>query len=168
MPHAVDLARLSTHQLLRLYADILTELIRRKVIRSRNAPAGDLAERLVAQAYNGTLTPPSAKSWDVLADGRRLQVKTRLISSGDSKSHNYSPFRSWDFAACVFLILDAYTYDVVSAVELPVEVVKKLARETRHVNGFLMGTRTLLGLPGAVDRTADVAKALDELDMPAE
>lgn len=26
MPHAVDLARLSTHQLLRLYADILTEL----------------------------------------------------------------------------------------------------------------------------------------------
>ncbi|UFU06597.1 hypothetical protein [Ruania halotolerans] len=47
----------STLQLLRLYADILTELVRRQVIRSRNAPAGDLAEWIAATLYGGTLAP---------------------------------------------------------------------------------------------------------------
>src|SRR4051812_11037011 len=111
-----DLRQLTGRQLLRLYSDILGELVSREVIRSRNAPLGDLAEWLVARAYEGRLAPPSEKSWDVEAQGRRLQVKARLIAAGDRRSHNYSVFRSYDFDACVFLILDAQTYDVVQAV----------------------------------------------------
>lgn len=80
MPQAVDLAGLSTRQLLRLYADLLTELVDRGIVRSRNAPAGDLAEFLVREAYGGELAHPSEKSWDVRTpDRRRLQVKARLI-----------------------------------------------------------------------------------------
>lgn len=166
MPHDVDLSRLSTRHLLLLYADLLTELVRRGVVRSRNAPAGDLAEHLAHMVYGGTLAPPSEKSWDIrAADGRLIQVKTRLIAGGDRKSHNYSPFRSWDFDACLFLILDAHTYSAVSAVEVPAGEVQTLARATPHVNGFRISTRTSLAvLPGAADRTDELRRALDTLD----
>jgi hypothetical protein len=165
MTHAVDLSRLSTRQLLRLYADILTTLVERKVVRSRNAPAGDLAEYLVATAYGGELAPASEKSWDVKAGTRLLQVKARLIAAGDRKSHVYSPFRSWDFHACVFLLLDAHSYDITQAIELPVATVKALSRETKWVNGFhITGKTPLLSQDGAVDRTAEIARALAALD----
>lgn len=164
MPHAVDLGRLSTRDLLQLYADILTALVERGVVRSRNAPAGDLAEHLVATAYGGDLAPPSEKSWDVRAEGRLLQVKARLIAAGDNKSHVYSPFRSWGFDASVFVLMDAHTYEVLRAVELPVATVQALARETAWVKGFRITTATpLLEQPGAVDVTRAVREALDAL-----
>lgn len=166
MPHDVDLTRLSTKDLLLLYADILTELLRRGIVRSRNAPAGDLAEHLAHLVYGGQLAPPSEKSWDIRAsDGRLIQVKTRLIADGDRKNHVYSPFRSWDFDACLFLILDAHTYSVVSAVEVPATQVQALARAAPHVNGFRITTRTpLVDLPGAADRTDDFRRAVGTLD----
>ena len=155
---------LSTKGLLRLYADILTELLRRGIVRSRNAPAGDLGEYLVANAFDGELAPPSEKSWDVRVGDRHLQVKVRLIASGDRRSHYYSPFRSWDFDTCVFLLFDAHSYDVTSAVEVPVEGVQALARETTWVQGFRVGTRTdLRNVAGAIDRTAELRRALETL-----
>ena len=50
-----DLRALDTRTLLRQYAETLTILRERNVVRSRNAPAGDLAETLVMKAYNGRL-----------------------------------------------------------------------------------------------------------------
>lgn len=165
MPHDVDLPALTTRALLRLYADILTELVRRGVVRSRNAPAGDLGEHLVHRAYGGELAARSEKSWDVrAADGRLLQVKVRLLATGDKGSHVYSPFRSFGFDACIFLIFDAHTDDLVRAVEVPVASVEAVARPNEHVNGHRIGTRTPLHeLPGAVDVTVRVRAALDEL-----
>lgn len=84
-PHIPDAP---TQELLRLYAQILTELLRRGVVRSRNAPAGDLAELLVARAYSGDLAPLSEKSWDVDAGGRKLQVKSRVIDPGQQAHAN--------------------------------------------------------------------------------
>lgn len=160
----MDLQSVRTQELLRLYADILTELLRRGVIRSRNAPVGDLAEHLVAVALGGELAPPSEKSWDVKVGERRLQVKARLIVEGNRRSHSYSVFRSWDFDACVFLLLDAGTYDIVRAVEVPVDGVQLLARETEWVRGFRIGTRVdLLAVPGAVDETDRLRAALEAL-----
>ena len=79
-PHENGLRALDSRTLLRQYAETLTILMERGVVRSRNAPAGDLAETLVAQAYGGHLAPPSQKSWDVeLPDGTTLQVKCRVI-----------------------------------------------------------------------------------------
>ncbi len=160
----MELERLSTGELLRLYANILTELVNRRVVRSRNAPAGDLAEYLVAIAYGGELAPPSAKSWDVRAGNRRLQVKVRLVVTGRNASQNFSIFRSWDFDACVFVLLDAHTYEVVRSVEVPVASVVQVARESAWVKGHRVGTRAdLEGLPGAVDRTAEIRLALESL-----
>lgn len=166
MTHGVELTALTTRRLLRLYADILTELLARGVVRSRNAPAGDLAEVLVTRAYDGELAPASEKSWDVRTpEGRLLPVKVRLIATGDRRSHNSSPLRSWDFDACVFLLLDAHTYDIASAVEVPVDSVRGMARETEWVRGFRIGTRAApLAAPGAVDRTLLLRDAIDALD----
>lgn len=156
---------MTTRQLLRLYAEILTELVRRGVIRSRNAPAGDLAEHLVRIAFGGELAPKSEKSWDVRAGGRLLQVKARLIAADDRRSHTYSPFRSWGFDACVFVILDAHSYEIVSAIEVPVAGVQELAKESAWVKGYRIGTRSnLRQVHGAVDRTDELRRALDSLD----
>lgn len=161
-----DLRRLTGRQLLQLYSGILDELVSREVIRSRNAPLGDLAEWLVARAYDGQLAPPSAKSWDVEAHGRRLQVKARLIAEGDRRSHSYSVFRSYDFDECIFLIFDAHTYDVVQAVEISRASVETLAQETAWVKGFRIGTKVnLLDVPGAIDVSSQMRRALDLLSL---
>ncbi|MCU1364431.1 MAG: hypothetical protein JWN39_70, partial [Ilumatobacteraceae bacterium] len=163
--YTVELDRLTTGELLRLYADILTKLLGRGVVRSRNAPAGDLAEYLVKTAFGGELAPPSAKSWDVQVGPRRLQVKVRLLDAGDRRSHSYSTFRSWDFDACVFVLLDARTYEVTRAVEVPVAGVQEMARETAWVKGFRIGTSAEFGgVAGAVDRTAEIRQARASLD----
>lgn len=152
---------MSIRQLLTLYSRILTELIRRGVIRSRNAPAGDLAESVVAKAYQGHLAPQSEKSWDVrAADGTLLQVKCRVIEPGSRRTAVYSPFRSWSFDACVFVILDSVTYEVEQAVEVPVEQVKAAARESSWVAGHRVTlSQVRAGFHGAVDVTDRVREA---------
>jgi hypothetical protein len=67
----IDVRSLTARELLRLSAQVVTELIRRDVLRSRNAPAGDLAEYLVAKAFHGDLAAPSVNSWDVQVGGDR-------------------------------------------------------------------------------------------------
>ena len=153
----------STVGLLRLYAAILSELLNRGVVRSRNAPAGDLAEHLAVIVYRGELAPRSAKSWDLRAgDGRLLQVKCRVAAPG--QTGNYSFFRSWAFDACVFVQFDLASYDVASATEVPAAAVQGCARPSVHVNGsrIQLGD-SLLTLHGAVDRTADFRRALETL-----
>lgn len=162
-----DVAAAPTRTLLRLYAATLTELLRRKVVRTRNAPAGDLAELLVARAYGGTLAPNSEKSWDVrAADERLLQVKCRVVSERPTNGQlGLSPFRSFDFTAVVIVLFAEETYDVVRAVELPVSAVREAARLVRHVNGHrLHATPTLLARPDAVDVTTRLQAALESLD----
>lgn len=157
----------STRVLLRVYAATLTELLRRGVIRTRNAPAGDLAEELVARAYGGRLAPPAEKSWDVkTADGRRLQVKCRSVSGVVRHGQlGLSPFRSFDFDAAVVVLLHEETYDVVRAVELPVSLVEEVARPVPWVNGHrVSAAASLLDRSGTTDVTHLLRAALDRLD----
>jgi hypothetical protein len=153
-----------TPRLLAAYADILAELRRREVVRSANVPAGDLAETLVARAYGGELGPSSQKSWDVrAADGRLLQVKCRVRAAG-SRAGGFSFLRSWAFDACVFVNLEAQTYDVVAAVEVPMQAVCRVASHVEHVNGWRVPTSTdLRELHGAVDVTDRLRDALRSL-----
>jgi hypothetical protein len=82
----------SMRDLLRLYGAILSELVRRQVIRSRNAPAGDYAEYLAMVAYDGVLAPLSTKSSDLRAqDGRLVQVKSRVVVSAQSGNFSLLP-----------------------------------------------------------------------------
>jgi hypothetical protein len=159
---------MSTQQLLSTYAAILRELRRRGTIRTLNAPAGDLAEAVVAKAYGGVLAPNSEKSWDVrAADERLLQVKCRVIeSSATSKPVQFSVFRSWDFGAAVFVVLSADTYDVLGAYEVPAGSVRDATSTVNWVGGrrLTLSMARLAALPGAIDVTERIQSALLALD----
>ena len=83
----MDWETLTNAELLALSGGALAELRARGVVRTANAPAGDLAERLVADAMGGELAPNAQKSWDVLvratvadAPAQRIQVKARVVT----------------------------------------------------------------------------------------
>ena len=158
----------SSRLLLQTYARILTELVDRGVTRSRNAPVGDVAEFLVAAAYEGTLAPPSEKSWDVLdCKGRKIQVKSRLVLADKKGTQQYSPFRSWDFDQCVFVTFDAYSYDVIRGLEVPVDSIRALASPVPHVGATAARVHTktaFADLPGTVDVTERLREAMEALD----
>jgi hypothetical protein len=105
--------RLTNAELLELSGQALIELRRSGIVRTGNAPAGDLAERLVADAMNGELAPNSQKSWDVIAPlaspgpWRRIQVKARVVSDlHNPGQRQVSAFRSWDCEAVMFVLFD--------------------------------------------------------------
>lgn len=159
---------MGSRALLQMYATILTELTDRGVTRSRNAPVGDIAEYLVRIAYDGELAPPSEKSWDVRAgDGRKVQVKCRLVVAGAKGTQQYSPFRSWDFDVCVFVTFDAFSYDVLQALEVPSASIQGVAAAVPHVGATAARVHTktpFLSLDGTVDVTQQLQAAMDRLD----
>ena len=161
----IDVRSLTARQLLHLSAQVITELKSRGLVRSRNAPAGDLAEYLVAKAFHGELAAPSVKSWDVSAGDRKLQVKSRLVDLGNRRYESFSPFRSWAFDACVFMALDCHTYDVIRAVEIPMATVRAIARGTPWVNGHRVSVGQIAGpVEGGRDVTDLIRRALEALD----
>ena len=164
----MDLAAMSSRALLTTYAAILTELVDRGVTRSRNPPVGDIAEFLVRIAYDGELAPPSEKSWDVRGrDGRKIQVKCRLVAPGAKGTQQFSPFRSWDFDICVFITFDAFSYDVLQAWEVPSAGVEALATPVPHVGATAarVHTRTpFMTAFGTRDVTSRLQAVLEHLD----
>ncbi|KQU67578.1 hypothetical protein ASC58_13650 [Phycicoccus sp. Root101] len=159
-----DLTAHSPRELLALYSQILTELIRRRIIWSRNAPAGDYAELLVAEAFDGGIARASEKSWDVRVHDRLLQVKCRVTDASAKKSQTYSPFRSFEFDACVFVLLDSVTYEVVSAIEVDRQVVEESSSLSAWVAGRRVTVKQVLSLQEKIDVTERLRKAQADID----
>lgn len=153
---------MTVRQLLTLNADILAELRRRGVVRTKNAPLGDLAEYAAALAYRGQLAKNSEKSYDLTAaDGRRIQVKARSVDRNASRSLPFSPFRTFDFDVAVFIIIEAATNSVWSAFEWTPDEVRTLGRRVDHTNGHVV---RIGQLPGAgADVTARIQEAWAKL-----
>jgi len=134
----MDWVTLTNAELLALSGGALAELRARDVVRTANAPAGDLAERLVADAMGGELAPNSQKSWDVLvpaidADtpGQRIQVKARVVTDpANAGQRQVSAFRSWDCESVMFVLFDP-NFHVRSAALVPAEVV---CQHAKHVD----------------------------------
>ncbi len=142
----MDLTQNSVAELGRLYRRILAEMRDRGVIRTWNAPIGDYAEWLVAEATGGELAPNSQKSWDIrLPDGERLQVKSRFVTSPEDRGQRrLSSFRSWDFEAAVIVLFDD-DFQVWRAVKLDLSTLKENAKYVEHVSGnTVMATNDLL------------------------
>lgn len=156
MDEASDLEALSTADLLAGYSRTLAELRRRGIVRTNNAPAGDYAEWLVVKALGGTLAPNSEKSHDLtLPDGRRIQVKARVVSSPPTPGQlQTSPFRSWSFDLAALVLLDAVDYRPVLGVLVAVDLVREHAKARPHVNGEIVFIKPpLTTTPGVVDIT---------------
>lgn len=159
MGKPIELGELSIADLLRLSRGVVAELRKRRVLRTANAPAGDYAEYLVARAYRRELAPSSEKSWDVRsADGRKLQVKSRVDLARPGTKF-FSPFRSFDFDAAVFILFDPDDLSVQRAVEVPMTVVQAHCIYRRHVNGCVAKDENRGSRRGA-DRGCDGGTAI--------
>jgi len=150
----VSLNESSDSEVFALYGKVMAELLRRGLVRTANAPAGDYAEYLVASALGGELAPNSVKSWDLTtADGRRVQVKCRVVSdppkAGDRQ---LSVFRSFDFDDLV-IVLFARDYSIWRAVQIPVAAVKAASRHRAHVNGHVLMATDLMLSSSSTDLT---------------
>jgi hypothetical protein len=165
-PLPFDPRALTVRELLATYVRVLDELTHRQLIRTRNSPLGDLAESIAVRAYGGTLAPNSEKSFDLTAgDGRRIQVKARLVNPTDKRAHAFSPFRTWGFDAAVFLLFDSRTYDLNWARELTAEDAQALGRRIEHINGTSISVRQVAAT--GTDVTEWLAAAYDHSDEPA-
>ena len=104
------------------------------MVRTANAPAGDLAERLVKDAMRGELATNSQKSWDVLAPPAnpgpwlRIQVKARVVTDPtNAGQRQVSAFRSWDFESAMFVLFDSM-YRLRAASLVSVDLVREHAK----------------------------------------
>lgn len=121
-----DLAGMPLKDLLILRSAIDSEIAVRGHSRTASSLAGELLEATVAAAYNGNLTEVGAKSVDVVSnDGRRLQVKTRLLPKGDLR---HWAFRDFEFDAAIVIAMDRGTFMIDWARELTTDEVRSLAR----------------------------------------
>ncbi|HEX5594588.1 MAG TPA: hypothetical protein VFX61_00990 [Micromonosporaceae bacterium] len=103
------------------------------------------------------------------SDGTLLQVKCRVIEPGSRRAHVHSPFRSWTFHACVFVILNRISYEIEQAVEVPVEQVKAAARASSWVSGErITAGQIRAGLDGAVGVTARLKEAYVAMNRLAQ
>jgi len=141
---AVELKGLSVRELLALWASVLRELRRRKVVRTFNNPIGDVAEELVALHYGGERGSFSQKTWDVRVGNELLQVKA-LRRTGARTRRNLSPIRSDDGYTAVIVVVFTEDLRVENALRVPREVVNELFPVRPHVNGriMVMGKRLL-------------------------
>jgi hypothetical protein len=159
------LAALTVGELLATYADVLAELRERNLIRTHNAPIGDLAEFCAATVYDGLFAPNSEKSFDLTAaDGRRVQVKVRQMRPGSPRSALFSPIRSFGFDVSVFIVIDTFTNQVAAAREWSADEVREHGSFKKHTNGTTVTLSQVLAKTArGIDRTADFANAWQAL-----
>ncbi len=155
----INLTKLSAQQLIALHRSTLRELYDRGIVRTMNAPQGDYAERLVAEAYGGKLAPNSEKSWDIATpEGVRIQVKSRVLHPDRPGTRQMSVFRSWGFDLAVVILFSNEDLSITQAVELEAAVIKEHARYVAHVNGWnLVATPQIMAL--GRDITAEIQGA---------
>ena len=155
-----ELSLLSARQLLERIEDAQRELLRRGIVRSRNAPLGDVAERIVWLARGGILEPPSTKSHDVTTpNGDRIQVKARIMAGNGGK---FSQFRSFDFTSAIFLTFDPATLDIAYARELTSDEVTGHGSKSGWTNATTLTGGRVMTL--GVDVTEEMRAAYERLD----
>lgn len=155
-------------QLLATHERALAELRARNVVRTNNGPWADYAELLVCRWSRGRIEEVSNKSFDVLSEnGRRIQVKCRVLRTGSPGELELSTIRSFEFdELAIVLFRPGADHVIARAVTVPVAVVQAKAKPRRHVNGHaLHATTALFGEAGVIDLTdalRSVARALDD------
>ncbi|KFF58223.1 hypothetical protein JF66_20155, partial [Cryobacterium sp. MLB-32] len=140
-----DLNRLTVGELLDTYSGILEELLDRGLIRTKNAPVGDLAEYAASVAYAGKLEKNSAKSYDLLtSDGRRVQVKVRNVGLSTSPSQIFSAIRSNGYDLLLFILVTENR--VTLAKEWSPAEVEKHGRFSAHTNSVIVTVGKVLAV----------------------
>jgi hypothetical protein len=160
----VDLRGLTVGELLAIYGGILDELRARGLVRTNNAPIGDLAEYASALVYGGELEQNSKKGYDVRsADGRRVQVKVRNIREDTRPSSVFSPLRSDGYDVCLFILVDSAENRVEAAYEWSRAEVDEHGAFRAHVNGTVVRVRQVRSGAIGLDLSAPLRTAWVEM-----
>jgi hypothetical protein len=128
----------STTHLLGEWAAIMRELRDRDAIRSANTPTGDLAEALIGESFGVELEANSNAGYDLrLTDGTKVQIKGRRRTLRSKPSH-YSQIRRLDKQPFDVLVVVNFgeEFEVESAFQMPIRVVRKLARYSDHTTSI--------------------------------
>ena len=131
-----DIAKLSTSDLLTLYARIINELRSRGLTRSANSPVGDLAEYLFCKAFNWEQAGNSKANLDAVdSEGNRYQIKARRLTQHNT-SRQLSAIRNlhgnhFDMLAGVLFTED---FGVLRAALVPRTIVIDRARFQQSTN----------------------------------
>jgi len=143
MLNIIDFSKYTPKGLLRLQASIIEELIRRKILRTRNKPIGDYTEWLVSKTLGLQLVKNSATGYDATdKDGTRYQIKGRQVTT-DKASRQLSSIRSLDaknFDYLIAVIFDS-EFNVIEAVRVPHKIIGKYAYFQKHVNAHILHVR---------------------------
>jgi hypothetical protein len=153
-----EVSTLSLGELLALRAAISTEMKARACTRTSTSAEGELMERIVADAYEGVLAPPTSKSVDVvLPDDRAVQVKVRSLPRGDSR---FWQFEDFEFDLAVVVSMERDTAEILFARELTrAELEANAVIHTRGGYRLRMRKGRSLGID-ATDRLKEAYAAL--------
>lgn len=138
-----SLTELSDREVLALWAETMTELQRRGILRSDNTPTGDYAEWLVSQSLGLSLENNAKAGYDAVStDGTRYQIKARRLATAKT-SRQLSFIRNLDQDPFDFLIVVLFgpAFDVLECWQVPIEVVREHATYVAHVNGHRLHAR---------------------------
>lgn len=116
------------------YAEVRQRLAQHPWIRNNNAPLGDVAENLVAQALGGTVADNNAKGYDVeLPDGQLIQVKGITYRGKDNLVT--SAIRSLDFDSVAIVICEP-DFSICEGLLVPKDRVVEVSRFHKKLNGY--------------------------------
>lgn len=126
-------------ELLQAHGAVIDELIRRKVVRTRNNPIGDYTEWLVCNRLELRQENSSTAAFDAVnrSDGQRYQIKGR---QSDAHRVQFSAIRKIDQLGFDFVIAVVFNrdYSIRFAAKLTHAAVQKLSRHQGHVNGHIL------------------------------
>lgn len=147
-----NLIEKSVRELLELQLDIQQELRRRGTLTTNNKPLGEIAEKLVQQAFGYTLAANSQKAYDCLSQsGERIQVKARHNLDGKSRLQ-LSEVRSPEGFDKLAVLIFGPRYEIEAALLVSAVVVRERASFSKHTNGHRFHfSADLIDQPGVVD-----------------
>ncbi len=158
----MDLNSHSVADLLALYADVLTELQRRKVTNSTNNPIANYSEHLATVALGLTRQRESTRGYDAVdASGKKYEIKGRRPTA-NNKSRQLSQIRRLDQKQFDYLIGILYNENctVNKACIVPHDVVLKHSVFKSDVNAWAFHLRDdIWNITGVRDITTEIKKA---------
>lgn len=163
-----DVANASLPELLRLYVNVLHELVRREFVRSTNNPVADLSEYLVVKALGLTRVKKSTKGFDATDDktGMKYEIKARRATS-HNPSRMLSAIRDIEARHFDYLVgvLFSETFDLSKACIVPFETVRSLSKHRPHVNAAIFELKdSVWSLPGVTDITDKIRAVFERLE----
>lgn len=156
----IDLKGMSVKELLLTHGEILKELNRRNVTRTKNNPVGDYAEWLVTTLLGYQLQTNSNSGFDALGtDGTRYQVKARRVTA-KNKSRQLGVIRNLNTDCFDKLIALIFTEDFTldTALVIPREIIADYATYRQHANGHVLHLRGKILLDDRVESIAHLLK----------